>query len=174
MNTPTLETPRLRLRPIREGDAEDIFACWMHDEEVSRYMEWSASDDIADAREFVRFELSKFKDACWYRWLIVLKDTGEMAGTCLVYYNDEGGHWDLSYNLGRAFWGRGITVEAMRAAIDFGAKQLGIKEIRTVYAAENTASAKVLKKLDFHPTASVPYTCGSGQTLPGIVCRYDV
>lgn len=97
-----------------------------------------------------------------------------MAGTCLVYYNDDGGHWDLSYNLGRAFWGRGITVEAMRAAIDFGAKRLGIKEIRTVYAAENTASAKVLQKLGFHPTGSVPYTCGSGQTLPGIVCRYDV
>ncbi len=59
MNTPALETPRLRLRPICEGDAKDIFACWMHDEEVSRYMEWSASGDIADAREFVRFELGK-------------------------------------------------------------------------------------------------------------------
>lgn len=174
MNTPTLETPRLRLCPIRKGDAEDIFACWMHDEEVSRYMEWSASDDISDAREFVRFELGKTADTRWYRWLIVLKDTGEKAGTCLVYYNDEGGHWDLSYNLGRTFWGRSITVEAMRAAIAFGAESLGITEFCTTYAAENNASARVLAKLGFRPTGSVPYTCGSGQTLIGITCRYEV
>lgn len=33
----------------------------MQDEEVSRYMWWKASDDIADAKAFVEFELNQIK-----------------------------------------------------------------------------------------------------------------
>lgn len=47
MKTPRLETDRLLLREVQENDVEDIFDCWMKDEEVSRYMCWKASDDIS-------------------------------------------------------------------------------------------------------------------------------
>ena len=48
MKTPRLETDRLLLREVQENDIEDIFDCWMKDEEVSRYMCWKASDDYND------------------------------------------------------------------------------------------------------------------------------
>lgn len=38
MKTPRIETDRLLLREIQETDTNDIFNCWMQDEEVSRYM----------------------------------------------------------------------------------------------------------------------------------------
>ena len=53
MKTPVIETERLILREIHKDDVDDIFSCWMQDEEVSRYMWWKASDDIAEAKNFV-------------------------------------------------------------------------------------------------------------------------
>ena len=55
--TPRIETSRLLLREIQETDAKEIFDCWMQDEDVSRYMCWKASCDIAETENFVQFEL---------------------------------------------------------------------------------------------------------------------
>ena len=57
MRTPRMETERLFLREVQEKDLQEIFDCWMQDEDVSRYMWWKASDDIAEVRGFVDFEL---------------------------------------------------------------------------------------------------------------------
>ena len=38
MKTPRIHTDRLLLREIYETDVNDIFGCWMQDEDVSRYM----------------------------------------------------------------------------------------------------------------------------------------
>lgn len=43
-----LETTRLLLRAIQENEVNEIWKCWMQDEEVSRYMWWKASYDIAE------------------------------------------------------------------------------------------------------------------------------
>lgn len=79
--TPTIETDRLILREVRKDDVEDIFDCWMQDEDVSRYMWWKASHDLAKAQEFVEFELHQMENDKWNRWMIVLKETGEVIGT---------------------------------------------------------------------------------------------
>lgn len=130
MKTPRLETDRLLLREVQENDVEDIFDCWMKDEEVSRYMCWKASDDIANARKFVEFELNQIEDEKWKRWIIILKETKEIIGTCLVFYNDDDAenHWDISYNLGKKFWGKGYVTEAMKMVMQFAQAELGMKE----------------------------------------------
>ena len=40
--------------------------------------------------------------------MLLRKNSGELAGTCLIYWNDEDeeSHWDISYNLGRKYWGK--------------------------------------------------------------------
>ena len=107
MITPKLETDRLILREIHSDDTEAIFNCWMQDENVSKYMWWKASDDINEAKGFVKFELGNLENDKWNRWIIVLKSTNEIIGTCLIFFNDEEGHWDISYNLGKKFWSNG-------------------------------------------------------------------
>ena len=61
----------------------------MQDEEISRYMFWKSSNDIKDTEEFVKYELKMLENDKWYRWLIFLKETDELAGTCLIYFNEE-------------------------------------------------------------------------------------
>ena len=92
MITPRIETERLILREVQKTDVKDIFDCWMQDEDVSRYMWWKASNDIAEAQEFVEFELGQIENEKWKRWVIILKETQEIIGTCLVFYNDDDNH----------------------------------------------------------------------------------
>jgi len=175
-STPSLETERLSLRPLQAGDAPAIFQCWMQDEEVSRYMYWKASPDPAAAEAFVRFELAQLPDPQWYRWLLEEKSSGQLVGTCLIYYNKEESpaHWDISYNLGRTFRGQGYTTEAMRRVLRFAEQELGMTECITSYAKCNHASAAVLHKLGFADEAEIPYECSGGELLTeGVRCRYQ-
>ena len=126
VKTPRLETDRLLLREVQENDVEDIFHCWMKDEEVSRYMCWKASDDI-------------------------------------------------SYNLGKKFWGKGYVTEAMKMVMQFAQAELGMKECLTSYAKVNSGSANVLHKLGFVDEKEIPYECNGGDIITeGIMCRYIV
>lgn len=177
MLTPRMETERLILREVQKDDVQEIFDCWMQDEDVSRYMWWKASDDIAEAQGFVEYELGHLENEKWNRWMILLKETQEIIGTCLVFYNDddEENHWDISYNLGKKFWGKGYTTEAMQAAMAFAERELKWKECITTYAKVNQASANVLHKLGFKDEKEMSYECSGGELVTeGILCRYVV
>lgn len=162
MNTPELKTERLILRQLKAEDTQEIFECWMQDEEVSRYMYWKSSDDINEAKEFVAYELSMLKSDAWYRWLIVSQETGKVMGTCLIYFNDEENNWDISYNLGKAYWQKGYITEAMRKVLDFAKHELKLKEVIAIHAVENPASGRVIEKLGFKYEKDVPYECNGG------------
>ena len=177
MKTPRIETDRLLLREIQETDVNDIFGCWMQDENVSRYMCWKASYDIAETQSFVRFELEQIENEKWNRWIIVLRETGQIVGTCLVFFNEDDAenHWDISYNLGKKYWGKGYITEAMKAVMQFAETELGMEECITTYAKVNTASANVLHKLGFIDEAEIPYECSGGDIITeGILCRYGL
>lgn len=173
MITSKLETDRLLLREIHEEDTEDIFNCWMQDEDVSRYMWWKASDDINDVKEFVEFEKNNLENDKWNRWIIVLKETDEIIGTCLIFFNDDENYWDISYNLGKKFWGKGYVTEAMTEVMRYAVEVMGIKEIATTYAVDNHASARVLEKLNFKNEKEIMYECSGGDIITkGMLCRY--
>jgi len=175
MKTPVMETDRLILREVQKDDVRDIFDCWMQDEDVSRYMWWKASNDIGEANRFVEYELEQIENRLWNRWIIVLKESGNIIGTCLVFYNDEDdeNHWDISYNLGQDYWGNGYTTEAMRAVMQFAEMELGMKECITTYAKVNKESANVLHKLGFVDEAEIAYECSKGEiSTEGVRCRY--
>ena len=162
MRTPRIETKRLLLREIEETDVNDIFNCWMQDEDVSRYMCWKASNDRKDAKEFVEFELGNLDNAQWNRWIIVLQETREIIGTCLIFYNDEEENWDISYNLGKKYWGKGYVTEAMREVMKYAVDEMKIKECIAIHAVENPASGRVMEKLGFRHEKEVPYECNGG------------
>lgn len=71
MATVRLKTNRLFLREVQPNDAEEIFECWFQDKDVSQYMWWEASTDIADAQQFIDFELQNVESKNWNRWLII-------------------------------------------------------------------------------------------------------
>jgi len=172
MKTPILETERLLLRPFKSSDAKAVFDCWESDPDVAKYMFWSSHNDIEKTKEWIDFEIGQIDKDDWYRFALVLKDTGELIGTGLIYYEDEVSCWEIGYNLGKSFWGYGYTTEAMQKIIAFANEKLHIKEIVGRYAKENPASGNVMKKLGFKYEKDIPYECNEGTVLrEGVQCR---
>lgn len=165
MSTPTLETNRLLLRQINIKDVNAIFDCWMKDENVSRYMCWKATNNIEDARDFVEFELTNVDNTKWNRWIIQTKNNSTIIGTCLIFFNDEDSNWDISYNLGSKYWGKGYITEAMKEVMSYAINVLKIEECIAVHAVENPASGNVIKKLGFIYEKDVPYECNGGEVV---------
>ena len=152
MKTPILETDRLILRPFKEEDAIDVFECWESDPDVAKYMFWTSHNDIEKTKEWILFELGQIEKQDWYRFAIVLKDTNELIGTALIYYEEEVECWEIGYNLGKKYWGIGYTTEAMKKVIDL--------------------SGNVMNKLGFKREKDIPYECNNGTIKrEGIQCR---
>lgn len=165
MKTPYLETERLKLRTFKFGDAEEVFNCWESDPRVAKYMFWTSHDDINKTKEWIQSEIDKIESNDWYRWCIEEKSTGNIVGTCLIYYEDEVENYEIAYNLGYEYWGKGYTTEAMKKAIDFARNDLKIKELIGRHAKENTASENVMLKLGFKYVKDIPYECNDGAVL---------
>ncbi len=162
MRTPLIETKRLQLRTFVLEDAQEALECWESDPEVARYMMWQSHNDIEKTRGFMQREISKIDNEEWYRWCITDKSTNEIMGTCLIYWNDEENCWDIAYNLGRKYWGKGYTTEAMKAVMEFAINTLHVKEVIATHAIENPASGKVIEKLGFVYEREVEYICNGG------------
>jgi len=172
MKTPELETDRLFLRAFKETDAEAVFYGWENDEEVAKYMFWTSHNDIEKTKQWIDFEIGQIDKDDWYRWALVKKDTMELIGTGLIYYEDEVSCWEIGYNLGRKYWGYGYTTEAMKKILCYAKEQLNIPEVVGRYAKENPSSGNVMKKLGFKYEADIPYECNDGKIMrEGIQCR---
>lgn len=172
MNTPMLKTERLILRPFKSEDAINVFNCWESDPDVAKYMFWTSHNDIDKTKEWIAFELGQIEKQDWYRFAIELKDTNELIGTALIYYEEEVKCWEIGYNLGKKFWGKGYTTEAMEKVIEFAKNKLNLTQIVGRYAKENFASGNVMKKLGFKYEKDIPYECNDGMVRrEGIQCR---
>lgn len=165
MITPTLTSERLILRPFHENDAEAVFYGWESDPEVAKYMFWTSHNDRNKTTKWIDSEISKISKDDWYRFALELKDTKELIGTGLIYYEDEVECWEIGYNLSQKYWGKGYTTEAMKQIILFAKEELGIKEIVGRYAKENPSSGNVMKKLGFQFDKEIPYECNKGAII---------
>lgn len=102
----------------------------------------------------------------------MLKETDELLGTALVYYEEEVQCWEIGYNFGKKYWNKGYATEAMQKVIAFAEEELNLSEIVGRYAKENPASGNVMKKLGFQYEKDIPYECNDGAVKrEGIQCR---
>ena len=173
MNTPVLETKRLILRPFRQDDARTVYECWESDPDVAKYMFWTSHNDIEKTKEWILYELGQIEKEDWFRFAIVKKETDELIGTVLIYYEEEVQNWEIAYNLGKKYWKQGYATEAVRQVLLFANKELGLKEVVGRYAKENQASGNVMKKLGFQYEKNIPYECNNGKVKrEGVQCRW--
>ena len=135
-------------------------------------MFWTSHDDIEKTKEWIIFEIGQIEKNDWYRFAVVLKKTGVLIGTVLIYYEKEVLNWEIAYNSGKKYWGNGYATEAMQEVIEFAVSNLCISEIIGRYAVENPKSGNVMKKLGFKYEKDIPYECNGGTVIrKGIQCR---
>jgi ribosomal-protein-alanine N-acetyltransferase len=141
----TLDTSRLKLRPIRSEDVA-AFEAFYADPEVMAIRKFGVLD-VEAARDKVRSMVEHWAAHRFGMWVVEERASGEFAGECGLRWLEDGSNVELSYGLYTRFRGRGLATEAARAAVEFGFDVLDLERIVALSRGDNTVSHRVLEKL---------------------------
>jgi ribosomal-protein-alanine N-acetyltransferase len=143
--TQPIETQRLTLRRFQPSDAQAMFTNWAADPEVTQFLMFDPHTGIGDSQYVTDMWAKDALSESTYRWAICLKD-GDPIGSILVNVEWEDDYKaELSYAIGRAFWGQGYTSEAARAVVDYMFTRTDIERIESYNAVANPGSGGVLR-----------------------------
>ncbi|MCA9755949.1 MAG: GNAT family N-acetyltransferase [Candidatus Eisenbacteria bacterium] len=146
---PVLETERLQLRPIGQGDLEFVFRHF-GDPAICRYLKDAPPVETTEEAQGIidAFAPGSAKPQC--RWILVQRSDGRPIGTCGYH------HWvkaynraEIGYDLTESAWGKGLMREALVSVIEFGFGTMGLNRIEAFVHPENTASLGILERLHF-------------------------
>ena len=140
MTKPTeLRTDRLLLRPFSLSDVDDVL-------EYGSDPEWAAFFDPYDRGGtedmIARAVLTSWKEAPWF----ALELDGRVVGMAALSL-DRRHVAELSYEVARPHWGKGLAPEAARAVVDWGFRELGVGKVAAFADARNRQSWRVMEKL---------------------------
>lgn len=146
---PCLTTNRLQLRQIQASDAQDIFAR-LSDEEAMQYYGHEPHRSLSQTLAWIEEGQADYARRAAIRWGVTLKGDDRTIGTCGFHHFDEGFHHaETGYELGRAFWGKGIMSEAVAAILTYGFGEMGLHRIEAIIDIANERSKALLLKLGF-------------------------
>ena len=142
--TVELRTERLLLRPFRLADVDDVFA-YASDPEWARYL-----DNVPQpftrrtAEERVARGVLESRETHPI-WAIVLNQ--RVVGSIVLMIDVQHEIGELGYELSREHWGKGLTVEASEAVIDWGFQERGLAKVFAQADTRNKRSLRVMEKL---------------------------
>lgn len=149
--TQSIETVRLLLRRFRIEDAEDMFHNWANDPEVCRFLLWGPHMNIEASRRRIKQWIDQYEFGTSYVWAITLKDKDVTIGSISVEISsDIDMSCEVGYCIGKAYWGRGIMTEALRAVLHYLFYEVGYRRIFAKHDTLNVASGKVMQKAGMH------------------------
>ena len=168
---PTIETARLRLRPVEMADAprvQELFDNFNVVRYLNATIPWPYPSDGAET--YLADCVPKMAAQEQYLWAITLRDRPEegligLIGLFPVSDEDHRGFW-----LGEEYWGRGLMREAVAAINDFAFDELGMAELLLNNAEPNVASHRLKESLGAE-IVSVQETEYIGGTFPGVRWR---
>ena len=157
--TQEIETGRLLLRRLLPSDAPAMYRNWASDPEVTRYLRWEPHQNEAQTFELLSAWATLYPNPDYYQWAIVEKATGEVFGTISIFRSDAAdswtnldrtdGIWAVGYCIGKAWWNKGFTTEALKAVTAFWFCQTDSDGLTCCHAFGNPASGKVMQKAGF-------------------------
>jgi ribosomal-protein-alanine N-acetyltransferase len=149
-NFPVMDLGDIVLRELHEKDVKNYYQ-YLSDPMVNKFV---SEDDIPKNIEEAKGELKYWQDLFTNNrsiyWAISKKNSGELIGTCgFNLWSRTHARVEISYDLSRKYWGKGIMTKALRAVCDFSFIRMNVKRIQASIAHDNIASIRVLEKLGF-------------------------
>jgi ribosomal-protein-alanine N-acetyltransferase len=146
---PTLQTERLLLRGGSPEDAETMFAIFA-DDAVMHYYGVLPHSSIAETQELIAAQQHWFATGHAIRWAIVDRQDGTYYGSCGLHNFDAAPtRAELGYELGRAYWGRGLMREALAIVLGYAFATLCLNRIEAVVDEDNERSKALLRRIGF-------------------------
>jgi RimJ/RimL family protein N-acetyltransferase len=155
--TPTLETERLVLRPLRLEDAPAIqrhFPNWQVVRNLLAKVPWPYPPDGAETN--TRESLEKRARGEQFFWVLTLKGADDEAIGRIDLRPDAGDHEMRGFWLAHEHWGRGLMTEAAEAVTAYAFEVLAWPHIWVTNAATNAGSHRIKEKQGFELIEVVP------------------
>lgn len=141
-----LDTPRLRLRPLRLTDLDAHHDVIDSDPDVT----WlGVARTREESERYVAHKVGFWSEHGFGPYAVIEKATGAFLGHGGLEPLEETREVQLSYYLGRRAWGRGLATELGEAVLRHGFGELRLDRIAAIVRPHNTASRRVLAKLGF-------------------------
>ncbi len=145
--TQMLAAGRLTLRRFLVEDAESMFYNWSCDPQVTKYLSWKPQKTVEDTAAFLEAWIREYEDDQIYRWAVELNDLEQPIGVIEVSSIDERSmSMEVNFRIGREYWHRGYTSEALREVIRFLTEEVGARRIWAACDVQNANAGKVLEK----------------------------
>ncbi|HOQ13784.1 MAG: GNAT family N-acetyltransferase [Eubacteriales bacterium] len=146
-----IKTPRLTLRPIKDDDAEDVYA-YASVPGVGEAAGWRHHGSIEETKNIIAMFLAE-KNV----FAIVDNETGHVIGTLGLHQSwaEEEGQFkgldiaEVGYVLSKDYWGRGLMTEAVTHVIEYCFETLGLDLLTVGHFIENNRSRRVIEKCGF-------------------------
>ena len=147
LGTKELESKRLILRRFTLNDAQNVFKNWANDDEVTKYLTWPTHKDINTTKYVLEQWIKNYEKKDFYQWAIVLKEINEPIGSISsVKTDDEIKMVHIGYCIGKKWWNKGITSEALNVLLKYFFEEVGVNRIESRHDTNNPNSGKVMKK----------------------------
>lgn len=148
IGTQQIETERLILRRYTIDDAQAMYDNWASDEEVTRYLMWPAHSSVEVSAAVLKDWIPKYSHRDYYHWAIVLKEHGDdpIGDIAVVEQDDQVQRAHIGYCIGRKWWHKGITSEALQAVIGFLFDEVGFQRVESRHDPRNLHSGAVMRK----------------------------
>ena len=157
-----LKTDRLVLREWKESDLEDFFEYCSVDG-VGQMAGWSPHENIEKSKEILDLFIKEKKTFC-------IEFKGKAIGSVGIetynenefpeYANLKGR--EIGFVLSKAYWGKGIMPEAVKAVIKYCFEDLGCDFLMCGHFVWNTQSKRVQQKCGFHYLNTIDYVTRMG------------
>lgn len=141
---PIIIGEKITLREIIPKDLKDLV-------EISYYDAIQATT-VEEAAEMQAKINQDYLNGNSIHWGIADSVTNKIVGTCGYYRGFQNESGELGCVLLPQFRGKGYMSDAMKAAIDFGLKNLELKRIWAATSPDNSAAINLLTKLNFAVT----------------------
>ena len=148
MDTPTLTTDRLLLRPVTIEDLEFIYTLFAAPE-TNIYSGYDDLKTIEEAKDMYETYL-KPGFPTHFRLLIEYKDPKTPLGTLGLYlYSKKNRRAELGYDLAKDHWGNSYMTEAVSEVLRYGFTELELNRIEATVDTRNTRSIRLLERMGF-------------------------
>ncbi len=147
-SAPTLETPRLLLRPWRDADVE----VWIALNADARVMEFFPGiyDRARGEASAVALRERMARDGYGW-WALEVKGGASFAGVIALQEVPFDAHFtpalEIGWRLPYEHWGHGYATEGTRAALEYAFGPLGRDELIAMTALSNVRSQRVMQRL---------------------------
>ena len=145
-NPNILQIDNFTMRSLQIFDLDALAAIWANSK-VTRFL---PSRGVPISRENAEKSLKSFVKHWQQRdygiWAIIENFSSQMIGYCGLRYLDELDEVELLYGLAEAYWGKGITTQAAKAAIAYGFNVANLARIIAMALPDNFASIRVMEK----------------------------